>query len=98
MRALILEYFYTGFYNPRWPYVPEEFNLEIKIKVESLRQEVLLSQPLPPPQYDLSPRRSPAAGTGLDEPGVPHPETKQTEQGELSLLGPVLMAFCTLIG
>ena len=42
--------------------------------------EVLLSQPLSSPQYDLPPRRSPAAGTGLDAPGEPHPEMQQTEQ------------------
>ena len=75
-----LEPLYTSLYNPRRPPTPEEFTLDMSVEVESLRLEVLLSQPLPPPQYDLSPRRSPAAGTGLDEPGMPHPEMQQMEQ------------------
>ena len=50
------------------------------VEVENLRLKVLLSQPLLQPQNSLSPRRSPAAGTGLDEPGVPHPEMQQTKQ------------------
>ena len=66
------EYFYTEMYNPRRPSTPEE--------VASLRLNVLLLQLPPPLQYDLSPRRPPAAGTGLDKPGVPHPEIQQTEQ------------------
>ena len=53
---------------------PEDFTLDMNVKVESLRLEILLSQP---PQR----RRSHAVGTGLDEPGVPHPEMQQTEQG-----------------
>ena len=40
----------------------------------------LSSQPPPPPHYESSPRRSHAAGTGLDEPGVPHTEIHQEEQ------------------
>ena len=64
---------YTELYNhPRWPPNSEEFKLEIDVKVERLRMTIQLSQPLPPPQYDLLPRRSSAADTGLDEPGVPH--------------------------
>ena len=55
-------------------------SLDMNVEEESLRLEVLLSQPSLPPRYDLSPRRSPEAGMGLDEPGVPHPEMKQTEQ------------------
>ena len=71
---------YTGLYNPRRPPTPEEFTLDMNVEVESLREEILLSQPLPPPEYDLSLRRSPAAGTGLDEPGVLHTKMKQTKQ------------------
>ena len=52
----------------------------MNIEVERLRLDVLLSLPLPPPQYDLPPRRSPAAGMGLDKPGVPHLDIQQTEQ------------------
>ena len=58
---------YFGLYNPRRPPTPEEFTLNMNVEVKSLRLKVLLLQPLPPPQYDLSPRRSPAAGTGLDK-------------------------------
>ena len=41
--------FYTGLYNPRRPFTPEEFTLDMKVEVDSLRLEILLSQPLPPP-------------------------------------------------
>ena len=43
--------------------------------------EVLFSQPLSPLQYDLPPRWSPVAGTGLDKPREPHAEMQQAEQG-----------------
>ena len=33
--------------------------------------EIILSQPAPLPQYDPSPRRLPAAGTGSEKPGTP---------------------------
>ena len=46
---------------------------------------IILSKPPPPPQYDLSPQRSPAAGTRLDEPGVPHILRQQTEKEETFL-------------
>ena len=72
---------YTELYYPRRSPTPIEFTLDLKVEVESLRIGVLLSQPLPPPQYDVLPLRRPAAGTGLDEPGEPHPEMKQTKQG-----------------
>ena len=39
--------------------------------------EIVFSQPAPPPQWDLSPRRSPA---WLDEPRAPHAETQSTER------------------
>ena len=52
----------------------------MNVEVGSLRLEILLVQLPPPPQYDLSPRRSPAAGTGLDKPGEPHTVTQQKEQ------------------
>ena len=76
------EPYYTGLYSPRRAPTPEEFSLDLKVEVESLRIEVLLLQPLPPSQYDLPPRRSPATSTGLDEPGESHPEMQQTEQEE----------------
>ena len=39
--------------------------------------ELLFSQSLPPPQYSFTPRRSPAAGPGLEEPG----DMQQTDPG-----------------
>ena len=75
------EPYYTGLFNPRRTHTPEEFTLDLKVEVESLRMEVLLSKPLPPPIYNLPPRRSSAAGTELNEPGEQHPEMQQTEQG-----------------
>ena len=41
---------------------------------------ILFLKPPPSPQNNLSPRRSPAVGRELDEPGVPHTEFEQTEQ------------------
>ena len=38
------EPFYTGFYNPRRPRTPEEFSLDLKVEMESLRMELLLSK------------------------------------------------------
>ena len=37
---------FTRLYNPRRPPTSEEFTLDMKIELESLRLEVLLSQPL----------------------------------------------------
>ena len=71
--------------------------LEMNVEVERLKHEILFSQPPQPLQYDLLPRRSPAAGTGLDESGVPHAVTQQTELEGTFLFKPVSMAFCTLI-
>ena len=76
-----LERFNIGLYNPRRPPTPEEFPLNLKVKVESLKIDLLLSQPLPPPQYGQPPRRSPAAGTGTEKPGEPHPEIQQMGRG-----------------
>ena len=73
---------YTELYNPRRPPTPEEFTLDMNVEVESLRLKVPLPQPPLLSQYDLSPRRLPAAGTGLGEAGVPHPEMQRTEQEE----------------
>ena len=59
---------YTKLFNPRWLHSPEEHKLDMDVEIEWLRLEVLLSQPAPSRQYDLSPRRSPAVGTGSEEP------------------------------
>ena len=84
--GLDLEPSYTGLYNSKRSPVPEEYTLDMKVEVESWRLEVLLSQLLPPSQYDVSPPRSSAAGTGLEEAGVPHPEMQQTKQEETVFL------------
>ena len=71
---------YSKLYNPRWPHTPEVHTLDMRADVERLRMKIVLSQPAPPPQCGSSPRRSPAVGTGLDEPGVPRVETQSTER------------------
>ena len=71
---------YTGLYNPRWLPNSEGFTLAMNVKVERLSMEILLSQPRTPPRYNLPPQQSPVAGTRLDEPGVPHTVTQQTER------------------
>ena len=83
---LVLEPFYSKVFNPRWPHTPDEFTFKMRVDVERLRMEIVLSQPEPPSQCDPSPRRLPvvdtrpeepetprrssAIGTGSDEPGV----------------------------
>ena len=51
----------------------------MNVEVERFNLQIFFSQSPPPPQYDSLLRRSYAAGTGLDEPGVPHAVTQQTE-------------------
>ena len=46
--------------------MPEEFNLQMKVDVEGLRMEIILSQPSSF-ECDTSPRRA-AVDTGSDEP------------------------------
>ena len=41
---------------------------------------------MPPPQCGSSPRRLPAVGTGLNEPGAPHAEIQSTEREGLFFL------------
>ena len=89
-------FFYRNMFYPRRPYTPDEFTLEMRVDVERLRMEIILSQPAPRPQCDLSPRRlpavdtgsketgtlrrSPAIGTGSDEPGVSQTESTEKEE------------------
>ena len=96
---LDLKHFYTKLYNPRWPHTPVEHTLEMRVDVERLKMELLLSRAAPPLQCDSSPRRlpavdtgsdepgmprrSPAIGTGSDEPGVSRAESRSTEREEL---------------
>ena len=68
--------------------------LEMRVDVERYRMETVHSQPAPPPQYDLSPRRSPAVGTASDEPGVSRAESQSTEKEVFFLFKPMWMVFC----
>ena len=62
-------FFYRNMVIPRRPHTPDEFTLEIKMDVEGLRMEILLSQPASS-QCDPSPRRA-AVDTGSEEPETP---------------------------
>ena len=57
------------------------------VEVGSLRLEILVTQLPPPLQYDIMPRRSAAAGKGLDEPGVPHADYAEQEEMFLFQVG-----------
>ena len=69
-----------GLYHLRCPQIVEEYTLKMNVDVERLKLKILLSEPPPQPHCDLSPRRSPTVGTGLDKPGVPYSVTQQTAQ------------------
>ena len=69
--SLVSEPFYSKMCNPRWSHNPDEFTLEMKVDVERLRMEIILSQPAPRPQCDLSPRQLPAGDMGSERPGTP---------------------------
>ena len=60
-------------FNPRCPHTHQEFALEVRVDDEGLTIEIIISKPEPPPQYDASPRRSPAVDAGSEEPGTPQP-------------------------
>ena len=62
-------FFYRNMVIPEHPHTPEEFNLQMRVDVESLRMEIILSQP-PSSECDPSPRRA-AVDTGSEEPGTP---------------------------
>ena len=62
-------FFYRNMVIPESPHTPEEFNLQMKVDVEGLRMEIILSQP-PSSECDPSPRRA-AVDTGSEEPGTP---------------------------
>ena len=68
---LVSEPFCSKMISPKWPHTPGKFTLEMRVDVERLRMENVLSQPKPPPQCDPSPRRLPAVDTGSEEPGTP---------------------------
>ena len=62
-------FFYRNMVIPSHPHTPDEFTLEMKVDVEGLRTEIILSQPASS-QCDPSPRRA-AVYTGSEEPGTP---------------------------
>ena len=62
-------FFYRNMVIPRHPHTPDEFSLEMKVDVERLRMEIILSQPASS-ECDPSPRRA-AVDTGSEEPGTP---------------------------
>ena len=62
-------FFYRKMVIPRRPHIPNEFTLEMKVDVEGLRMEIIISQPASS-QCDPSPRRA-AVNTGSEEPGNP---------------------------
>ena len=71
--------FHMKLYNPRSSHTPAKYTLEMRVDVERLRMETVISQPVPPPQCDLSPRRLPAVGTGLNKPGA-YAESQSMEE------------------
>ena len=62
-------FFYRNMVIPEHPHTPEEFNLKMKVNVEGLRMEIILSQPLSS-ECDPPPRRA-AVDKGSEEPGTP---------------------------
>ena len=92
-------FFYRNMSILRRPHTPDEFTLKMKVDVERLRMEIILLQPAPPQCDPLlqraevdtgseepgTPRRSPAIGTGLDEPGVSRLETPTKKEDILFL-------------
>ena len=78
-------FFYRNMAIPSHPHTPDEFTLEMKVDVEGLRMEIILSQPAsshfdPSPRHAAvdtvseepgTPQQSPAISTGPVEPGTP---------------------------
>ena len=62
-------FLYRNMVIPEHPHTPEEFHFQMKVDVEGLRMEIILSQPSSS-EYDTSPRRA-AVDTGSEEPGTP---------------------------
>ena len=60
---------YRNMVIPNHPHTPDEFTLEMKVDIEGLRMEIVLSQPASS-ECDPSPRRA-AVDTGSEEPGTP---------------------------
>ena len=47
---VVSETSYSKMSTPRWPHTPDELRLEMRVDVERLRMEIVLSQSAPPPQ------------------------------------------------
>ena len=62
-------FLYRNMVIPEHPHTPEKFHLQMKVDVEGLRMEIILSQPSSS-ECDTSPRRA-AVDTGSEEPGTP---------------------------
>ena len=62
-------FFYRNMVFPSHPHTPDVFTLQMKVDVEGLWMEIILSQP-PSSERDPSPRRA-AVDTGSEEPGTP---------------------------
>ena len=62
-------FLYRNMVIPEHPHTPEEFHLHMKVDVEWLRMEIILSQPSSS-ECDTSPRRA-VVDTGSAEPGTP---------------------------
>ena len=62
-------FLYRNMVIPEHPHTPEEFHLQVKVDVEGLRMEIILSQPSSS-ECNTSPRRA-AVDTGSEEPGTP---------------------------
>ena len=71
---------YTKLYISGCPHTRAEYRFEVNVEVEGLKMEMVISQPAPPLQCHLSPRRLPAVGTGWSEPGGSRAETQLTER------------------
>ena len=62
-------FLYRNMVIPEHPHTPEEFHLQMKVDVEGLRMEIILSKPSSS-ECNTSPRRA-AVDTGSEEPGTP---------------------------
>ena len=74
-------FFYRNMVIPRRPHSPDELTLEMKVDVEGLRMEIILSQPAST-QCGPSPQRA-AIGTGSEEPGASRAPFKTSIDGFL---------------
>ena len=104
-------FFYRNMVIPRRPHSPDEFTLEMKVDVEGLRLEIILTQPAslqcaPSPRRAAvdtgseepgTPPRSPAIGTGSEEPGASPAPFKASIDGFLNLTFTSTEQECVLL-